>query len=491
MADKINYANGVPEHNGSGSPNLLNRSLLAYHSGNTGPSVIPSYIRQDTGPRRTGFETARSDNALHVGRVLKAYPPDSKENQNKKATEYDVEIYVSTATSRTQRTYHNVRVGSLFGGGADYLRWTPRLKEVDDKGNTKIGTGSMVLMVCLDSFYQTGIIIGGLPNGEGNVDSLEADGHNFRFEFNGINASVDKDGAFTLIRKGPTSADGTPVKASASTSSTSSTATSKTVAGSRAAAGQPAAAPKIPSAPAIPSIPDLKIPALPDLPDLPNLPGIPKIPDILPDLPDVTPAALKAKADAMIAVAKATRAARTATGESKATTAADKAVAESSPIAGTKVAFYANGSFIAQTQNKDQFFLLNHADKIVQIVANQRLSMVARGKVVIESKGLMVGSATASEAFVKGTTYRREETKMINALADGMQALAQAMGTIGNVLTTATAVPTVGGPIIACQTAGAQLAQLASTFGKMQAALKVFEALSANDNYLSAKNFGD
>jgi len=133
-------------------------------------------------------------------------------------------------------------------------------------------------------------------------------------------------------------------------------------------------------------------------------------------------------------------------------------------VTGTKVTFLKNGNLVLGTRDGNQQLTLDRANKKVQLD-------VKNGKLVIKaSDGVEVGAAT--DAWVKGTTYRQAESAMLKQLQAQLTAAATAMQTGKTPLTAPAAL-----------TAAATCFQLAAQ------AIASFEANA--DNYLSKKNTSD
>lgn len=172
-------------------------------------TIIPSFLKvTDTSQEVFGYENSVNDYSLRVGRILKAYSPSDTQNRNKKVIEYDVSVRHADGTSGyTDISYPRVRVASLFGGVADYLRWTPRIDNFDYV--SQFGLGSKVLLLCINGNQRVAYIIGGIPHPDDGVSSLSfKESPYLEFEFNGIYVHIDKDGTFSLIHRGPTGPDG-------------------------------------------------------------------------------------------------------------------------------------------------------------------------------------------------------------------------------------------------------------------------------------------
>lgn len=126
--------------------------------------------------------------------------------------------------------------------------------------------------------------------------------------------------------------------------------------------------------------------------------------------------------------------------------------------------------------------------------------------VVITDDKTFIGSKNAGENLVLGKTYRQNESQLFDDLADGFKSLgqnvtqmAQTIGTVGGLLTTAgssMSVPIYGAVAAGPQISGAatQLISMASTLVqmnqtllKMMAALKQFEG--KKNDYISTHHF--
>lgn len=147
---------------------------------------------------------------LKVGAVLEIVELDDDKNQSKLVPEYNVMVVEDENTS----IYKNCMAIDTFGGIADYLRFkrrTPKKpKEVQDSGSLKDQTGSIVLLLCLDGAAESAIVVGALahPNKK-NVLTKDKE-HHMEGEFNGINFSIDKDGALRVEFKSATDDEGKP-----------------------------------------------------------------------------------------------------------------------------------------------------------------------------------------------------------------------------------------------------------------------------------------
>lgn len=169
---------------------------------------------------------------------------------------------------------------------------------------------------------------------------------------------------------------------------------------------------------------------------------------------------------------------------------------------GTKVNFNKDGNLEIATPNQDQLIRIDHKNKKIEIVANSEWNIQVAGNhvqnvggdstttvngtttldsgdnIILTSPGVHVGAAT--DAWVKGTTYRNAESQM-------HQQMDSLLMNISIQLTAATALnatPVIGGLLAATNFgAAAAMFQVLSTF------IKTFEAQSSS--YLSSKNLTD
>jgi hypothetical protein len=170
-------------------------------------AVIPSNF-EAANPRGHAYNRTIDDYCIRLGRIVKAYAPTDDKSSSKKFIEYDVMVsYSHQGGPQIQTVYPRCTVASLFGGVADYVRWTPRVDNFDD--NTQIGFGSRVLLLCINGNTRFAYIVGGIPNPDTTqVDGVFDNNHHFKFEFNGVAAYIDPDGGLSLVRRGQTDVKG-------------------------------------------------------------------------------------------------------------------------------------------------------------------------------------------------------------------------------------------------------------------------------------------
>jgi hypothetical protein len=172
---------------------------------------------------------------------------------------------------------------------------------------------------------------------------------------------------------------------------------------------------------------------------------------------------------------------------------------------GTSISITQDGNITIATKDSAQFIAINHADKKIQIQAdqdytvesNQDIHAHSQGtttlrsddtfeidsnqKVLVRSTGMEVGAA--NESFMLGTTYRSAEQTLHNQLISALSGIAASLAGVAAGLTAgASMVPPLGAAGTAL-TAAIPLLQQASS------AITSFEAQASF--YLSTKNKGD
>jgi len=153
----------------------------------------------------------QSNFALRQGEVVDVLYPDDPRNVSKKFIEYKVHVQHRDATGWVGIDYNNCFLMSTFGGIADKLRYTFRKstkQQNQDPANTP-SLGSKVIILCINGLQTNAVILGGIRDAQEQVKDTRADGHNFFFEFNGLQMKIDDAGEFTVFMRGKTKADGT------------------------------------------------------------------------------------------------------------------------------------------------------------------------------------------------------------------------------------------------------------------------------------------
>jgi phage baseplate assembly protein gpV len=183
-------------------------------------------------------------------------------------------------------------------------------------------------------------------------------------------------------------------------------------------------------------------------------------------------------------------------------TNADGTLADSADVdaEGTSVNFNKDGNLEAATPDLQQFVRLNHKDKKIEVLADTEWNVEVNGKLVfkagseiqinggstatlavpgnvsVSSAGVKVGAAT--DAWVKGTTYRNAESLMNTQMASVFKSLSESLQKAGEQLALGNS-PGAGALLVA---SGPMLATLANL-------IQQFEDMSSS--YLSTKNSTD
>lgn len=165
----------------------------------------------------------------------------------------------------------------------------------------------------------------------------------------------------------------------------------------------------------------------------------------------------------------------------------------------TSVEIQKNGNFLLQTKDAEQSVLIDHEKKEAKFAfekwtcdVGSTITCKAGSNIFLKSAGVHVGSAT--DSWMKGTTYRTAETALHAQLTAAIAALSGLLGTAGASLVSAGALMTtpVAGAIAAAPIIGAAGGSLSAAVGalaQMTAAIATFEAQAPS--YLSLKNLTD
>jgi hypothetical protein len=174
-------------------------------------SFAPSGLLEVETEKLTGFNQTFNNVSLKMGHVVAVYETTDKGNLNGVTPEYDVVVQERRDQSApTPITYKNCVMADLFGGAADFMEYRLRGQETvekKEKSGEKIARfqdGSIVLLMCLNGFNETAIIIGGAKHPKRKTKLTKDAGHAFAAEFNGLSIDVDKEGALTIGFKGAT-----------------------------------------------------------------------------------------------------------------------------------------------------------------------------------------------------------------------------------------------------------------------------------------------
>lgn len=176
-------------------------------------AVLPTGLLGDNGAAMmAGFNKTYKNNALRIGVVVAAYPTSDDKNRNKLTTEYDV-LVVEQHEDKGATTilYRNCMSSEGLGSIADFFEKALRPKKKKttkgDSVNLKGQDGAIVLLLCLDSMSDKGIIISALTHPDRKT-TLKDEGPRLEGEYNGLNIKVEKDGSATLTFRGATDSEG-------------------------------------------------------------------------------------------------------------------------------------------------------------------------------------------------------------------------------------------------------------------------------------------
>lgn len=172
-----------------------------------GEPVFPSFLNAvDMGSN--DLSDVYDNPGVFYGEVKEVVYPSSQRSFSKRVTEYTVEVQYATigGGSGTTRIMRGVVAASLFGGAADVVKFTYRQDGGELFRDDGFGTGSKVLVLCINGRANEGVIISGAPDFYSNSklkDSSE-DGHHFKFQFNGFSFNINKNGTAAMTYRGAT-----------------------------------------------------------------------------------------------------------------------------------------------------------------------------------------------------------------------------------------------------------------------------------------------
>ena len=159
-----------------------------------------------------GFKKTYQNSSLRVGIIRETYGLKDLKNVSKLVPEYDVMVFEQNEDrGSTVITYKNCMAASALGSIADFFEANLRkMKKKKSKGETPSmngQNGAVVLLLCLDSMSEKGIIVGALSHPDRKSTLIDNEPH-LEGEYNGVNIKVEKDGSTTLTFKGATDNDG-------------------------------------------------------------------------------------------------------------------------------------------------------------------------------------------------------------------------------------------------------------------------------------------
>jgi len=156
-----------------------------------------------------GFKKSYQNSSLRVGVITAVYPKGDAKNVTNLANEYDVIIFEQNEKqSATPITYKNCLSAEGLGSIPDFFEKTLRVQTKEGSNvDTKNQNGAVVLVLCLNSVTDKGIILGALTHPDRTSTLVDA-GPRLEGEFNGVNIKVEKDGSTSLTFNGATDNDG-------------------------------------------------------------------------------------------------------------------------------------------------------------------------------------------------------------------------------------------------------------------------------------------
>jgi hypothetical protein len=162
----------------------------------------------------SAFNQAYKNLSLKAGTVIKRYEKDDKDNVKKMAPEYDVLVLEQNENSGiVPIMYKHCMKIDAFGSIADFMdfKYRPQTKQ-DSKSQTDPTKqdGAMVILLCINGQSESGLIVGGIQHPKRSLNLDKAKGLHLEGEYNGLNWSVDKDGALKIQFKSATDSLGKP-----------------------------------------------------------------------------------------------------------------------------------------------------------------------------------------------------------------------------------------------------------------------------------------
>jgi len=182
-------------------------------------TVLPSgLLNSNMKASMEGFKKTFQNTSMKAGVVTQVYAVDDPGNVSKLVPEYDVLAFEQNENKgSTVSIYRNCPAITSIGGITDYFEMIRRpLEKKSTKASVPLPSGqdgTIVLLLCLNGFADTAIIVGSLahPDRPSNIVGTEPQLYG---EYNGVQVQVNTDGSTALTFKGATHNDGTPVDAS-------------------------------------------------------------------------------------------------------------------------------------------------------------------------------------------------------------------------------------------------------------------------------------
>ena len=160
-----------------------------------------------------GFNRSYRNTSLKAGIVIQSYAADDPLNKTGLSTEYDVQVieqYEDKGT--TAQIYRNCVSVQGFGSIADYFEAALRPMTTQTNKGTPIfkgQNGAIVLLQCLDSVGEKGVVVGSLIHPD-RITNISTTAPRLSAEYNGVNIEIQNDGSCSLTFKGATDSNGVP-----------------------------------------------------------------------------------------------------------------------------------------------------------------------------------------------------------------------------------------------------------------------------------------
>lgn len=172
-------------------------------------TVIPSYFGVQSIGENT-FADMFEKPLLQQGEVKALVYPDDPRNISRRYLEYLVDVQESSGRGGGGNATYICTVANHFGGAADRFQYTLRADDKSARDADGLGTGSKVLIQCINGYSGQGVIVSGIRDSKLDNTTVDKkdDGHNLYWEFNGASFSVNDAGEMRLQFRGKTRADG-------------------------------------------------------------------------------------------------------------------------------------------------------------------------------------------------------------------------------------------------------------------------------------------
>jgi|GEM_PF-4601391 len=164
-----------------------------------------------------------SENTIYEGQITQIYAVDDSQNvQSGEPGTYTVyDVLIRTSDGGTQTVTRARALQPLFGGGFNnFMEVLPT--DPGPQGKTYIDTylkrGSRVLVAFAGGQRASAVIIGAMPHDNPVANKRrpsKSKGSYLEMEFQGLNVSIDNDGALKIVFNSPRNDSGAPMKSDA------------------------------------------------------------------------------------------------------------------------------------------------------------------------------------------------------------------------------------------------------------------------------------